>query len=260
MSRSIRWLVAGITALGLLTACGADGNATAEADGPVVLAATSLQESLTEIAEAFAAAGNRRPALSFAATSAVARQVENGAPADLVVAADEAWMTHLEQGGRLAQRSRADIALNRLVVVAPKGWAGAGSDPFEGNGKIAIADPAGVPAGRYARAALAGTGRLDQLAPRLVPAESVRAALALVEREQVDRGIVYATDALASNKVEVVYRFPKESHPPIVYPAALIAGSDHPDARAFLDFLQSLESRTILRKHGFNIPGDRDIY
>lgn len=250
--------MAGLAVVCLTTACGTASEAPSQAAAPVVLAAASLQESLTEAADAFEAAGHARPALSFAATSAIARQVENGAPADLVIAADEAWMDRLEAAGLLASRGRADIALNRLVVVAPRGWTGPGSDPFEGNGKIAIADPQGVPAGRNARAALAGMGRLDALAPRLVPAENVRAVLALVEREQVDRGIVYTTDALASRGVEVVYRFAQESHPPIVYPAAMLAASEHPEARAFLDYLQSLEGRTIFRKHGFVIPGDRE--
>ena len=249
----LRPALAGLAALGLLAACSQAGGDGAADDrrGPVVLAAASLQESLTEAAEAYAADGSARPLLSFAATSALARQVEQGAPADLFVAADEAWMDVLEEEGLLADRGRVDLFTNRLVVVAPQDWTSPGRDPFTGGGRIAVADPRAVPAGRYARAALEGLGRWDELAPRLVPVENVRAALALVERHQVDRAIVYATDALASREVEVIYRFPADSHPPIRYPAALLASSTNPDARAFLDFLDSLEGRAIFRRHGF---------
>lgn len=222
-------------------------------EGPVVLAAASLQEGLTEAARGFAAEGNAPPALSFAATSVLARQIERGAPADVFIAADEEWMDRVEAGGLLAERTRVDLLTNRLVVVAPVGWTSPGRDPFDGGGRIAIADPRSVPAGRYARAGLDGMGRLGELESRLIPAESVRAALALVERGQVDRAIVYATDAQASREVEVVYLFPEGSHPPIRYLAAVLAASDHPDARAFLDFLDSLEGRAIFRRHGFGI-------
>ena len=243
----------------LASGCGAGLSQDSDiSTGPVVLAAASLQESLTEVANSFEIMGGTRPVLSFAATSAIARQIEQGAPADLVIAADTAWMDQLEEGGHIAPRSRENIATNRLVVVAPKGWAGPGSDPFEGGGNIAIADPSGVPAGRYARAALARMGWLDALYPRLVPTENVRAALTMVEREQVDRGIVYATDALASREVEVVYRFPSNSHPPILYLAARVATSKHREAEAFLEYLDSLEARAIFRKHGFSIPGEAE--
>ncbi len=241
--------------MALIAACSGSppDQAPEAADGPVVLAAASLQESLTEAAESFAAEGHALPALSFAATSALARQIERGAPADVFISADADWMDRLEAAGLLAERTRVDLLTNRLVVVAPVGWTSPGRDPFDGGGNIAIADPQAVPAGRYARAGLESLGRLGELESRLIPAESVRAALALVERGQVDRAIVYATDAQASREVEVVYMFPQASHPPIRYPAAVLAASDHPDASAFVDFLDSLEGRAIFRQHGFGI-------
>jgi len=251
--RRILLLLAASAVFGPLAACSGETTSDAAAQGPVVLAAASLQESLTEAAEAFAVQGHAQPVLSFAGTSALARQVEGGAPADIFLGADEQWMDELERNNQLAPRSRVDLLTNELVVVAPTDWTSAGRDPFAGGGRIAIADPQAVPAGRYARAALESLGRWDELRPRLVPAENVRAALALVESGQVDRAIVYATDAQASRKVAIVYRFTSGSHPPIRYAAALLAESKHEDARAFLDFLRSIEGRAIFRRHGFGI-------
>jgi len=237
-----------------LAACGSGSSGDgASAEPPLVLAASSLQESLTEAAAGFALEGRPRPILSFAGSSALARQIEAGSPADVFITADEEWMDHVEEAGLIAEGSRRDLLTNRLVVIAPAGWTSPGRDPFAGGGRIALADPQAVPAGRYARAALQSMGRLEELAPRFIPAENVRAALALVERGQVDRGIVYATDAQASEDVEVVYRFPESSHPPIRYPAALLASSGKPAARAFLEYLDSLEGRAIFRRHGFGI-------
>jgi len=253
--RRILLLLAACAVLGPLAACSGSGSGSEPGApaGAVVLAAASLQESLTEVADAFAEQGHSRPVLSFAGTSALARQVEGGAPADIFLSADEQWMDELERAERLAPNTRIDLLTNELVVVAPVDWASAGRDPFAGGGRIAIADPQAIPAGRYARAGLEGIGRWDELQSRLVPAENVRAALALVEGGQVDRAIVYATDAQASRKVAVIYRFTSGSHPPIRYPAALLAGSKHPDARAFLEFLRSIEGRAIFRSHGFGI-------
>jgi molybdate transport system substrate-binding protein len=241
-------------AAALIAACSsAEPDPPNEGEAPVVLAAASLQESLTEAAENFAAEGNPKPVLSFAASSALARQAMSGEGADLFLPADQAWMDRLEQDGLLQPDSRRDLLTNRLVVVAPVDWTSPGRDPFDGGGRIAVADLQGVPAGRYARAALESIGRLAELEPRLIPAENVRAALALVERGQVDRAIVYATDAEASREVEVVYLFPESSHSPIRYPAAILAGSKNPNARSFLEYLDSLEGRAIFRRYGFGI-------
>jgi molybdate transport system substrate-binding protein len=224
-----------------------------EQEAPVVLAAASLQESLTEIADAFAAGGKERPVLSFAATSSLARQVESGAPADLFIAADGEWMDVLGAKNLLAAGLRVDLLTNRLVLVVPVEADARGTEPLAGTERITMADPAAVPAGRYGRAALEQLGWWDSVAPRIVPAENVRAALAFVERGEVAAAIVYATDAQASKQVKVTYTFPSESHPPIVYPAALLAASDAGAAKEFLTFLRSDQAQAIFRQHGFGI-------
>lgn len=236
-------------------------SARAEDRAPVVLAAASLQEALGAAADAWAKQRHPRPVLSFAGSSALARQIEAGAPADLFISADEDWMDHLGQRSLLAPGSRKVIAGNRLVLVAPldltvrlrigKGFPLARA---LGTGRLAMADPAGVPAGRYGRAALEALGVWEAVEPRVVRSENVRAALALVERGEAPFGIVYATDAAASRKVRVVGVFPASSHPPIRYPAALLKTAKAKDAPAFLAFLTSREARGIFARHGFSAP------
>lgn len=205
---------------------------------------------MEEAADAWAASGHPRPALSFAASSALARQVERGAPADIFVSADQAWMDELDGKGLLRAGSRGDLVGNRLVAIAPKSAASVTLADL-GDGLLALADPEAVPAGRYARAALEKLGLWAGFKDNVVPAENVRAALALVERGEVALGIVYATDALASDKVEVVERLPAASHPPIRYPVAVLAASTHPGAQAFRAFLASDEAWAIFERRGF---------
>ncbi|WP_300539241.1 molybdate ABC transporter substrate-binding protein [Sphingosinicella sp.] len=244
----------------LLALLGADP-ARAQSAAPVVLAAASLQEALSEAADAWARQRHPRPVLSFAGSSALARQIEAGAPADLFISADEAWMDRLEQRSLLAPGSRRVIAGNRLVLIAPsdspvklriaKGFPLARA---LGSGRLAMADPAAVPAGRYARAALEALGDWAAVEPRVVRSENVRAALALVERGEAPLGIVYATDAAASRKVRVVGVFPASSHPSIRYPAARLRTAKAKDAPAFLAFLGSRQARVIFARHGFSAP------
>lgn len=227
--------------------------------GPLVLAAASLQESLTEAAGIWAARGHDRPVLSFAGTSALARQIDAGAPADLFLSADEQWMDHVAAQGRILPQTRRSFLSNRLVLVAPV------ASPLRltirrgfplvralGGGRLAVADTQAVPAGKYARAALETLGVWPQLSGRLAPAENVRAALALVERGAAPLGIVYATDARASARVRVVGVFPAASHPPITYPIALLKSSKHPEAEAFRRFLISREGRAVFARYGFS--------
>lgn len=229
----------------------------AQPRGPVVLAASSLQEAMTEAADAWARTGHPRPVVSFAASSALARQVQAGAPADLFVSADEEWMDVLGRAGLLAAGTRADLAGNRLVVVAPRRWRGrltrADLGAVLARGPVAMADPAAVPAGRYGQAALERMGAWPAVAPHVVRAENVRAALLLVERGAVPFGIVYATDARASAAVRVAGLFPADSHPPIRYPLArLKAGSA--EAEGFRRWLLSRQGRAVLLRHGFTRP------
>ncbi|WP_374593874.1 molybdate ABC transporter substrate-binding protein [Sphingosinicella sp.] len=235
--------------------------ARAQGAPPVVLAAASLQEALGEAADAWAKQRHPRPVLSFAGSSALARQIEAGAPADLFISADEAWMDHLEKRSLLASGSRRVIAGNRLVLIAPSDSSTtlriAKGFPLAralGTGRLAMADPAGVPAGRYGRAALEALGVWSAVEPRVVRSENVRAALALVERGEAPLGIVYTTDAAASRKVRVVGVFPAWSHPPIRYPAARLKTAKAKDAAAFLAFLGSRQARAIFARHGFSAP------
>lgn len=243
--------------LALLVVLGASPLAAQER-GPLVLAASSLQEALNEAADRWASLRHPRPVLSFAASSALARQVEAGAPADLFLSADEEWMDHVQGKGLLRPGTRARLTENRLVLVAPvasrvslriaRGFPLARA---LGGGRLALADPAAVPAGRYAREALVSLGAWTGVAGQIAAAENVRAALALVERGAAPLGIVYATDARASKAVRVVGVFPPASHRPITYPVALLKTSRNPQAEGFRRFLISREGRAILARHGF---------
>lgn len=252
----MRGLVRAVLAL-VLMAAGLNPVA-AQTRGPLVLAAASLQEALNDAADRWAAKGHARPVLSFAASSALARQVEAGARADLFASADEEWMQYLQGKGLLRAGTRARLTENRLVLIAPAASKVAlgirRGFPLAralGNGRLAMADPAAVPAGRYAREALISLGVWNGVAGRVAAAENVRAALALVKRGAAPMGIVYATDARASKGVRVVGVFPAGSHPPITYPVAVLKTSAHREAEAFRRFLISDEGRAILARRGF---------
>lgn len=230
----------------------------AQPRGPLVLAAASMQEALTDAANRWAALRHARPVLSFAASSALARQIGAGAQADLFISADEEWMDHVQGQNLLRPATRAQLAENRLVLIAPvtskvqlRIAPGFPLARALGSGRLAMADPAAVPAGRYGKAALEKLGVWRVVATRVAPAENVRAALALVERGAAPLGVVYATDARASAKVRVIGVFPATSHPPITYPVALLKSSSHPEAEAFRRFLLSREGRAIIVRRGF---------
>jgi len=234
-------------------------SAMAQQRGPLVLAAASLQESLTDAADAWAAQGNPRPVLSFAASSALARQIASGAPADLFISADEPWMNDVQKRGLVRPGSRVSFLANRLVLVAPRARPirlpiarGFPIAKALGGGRLAMADPDTVPAGRYGRTALTSLGVWPQVADRVARAENVRAALALVERGEAPLGIVYTTDARVSRTAIVIGTFPANSHPPITYPvAALKAGRNPATAEAFRRFLISRAGRAIFVRYGF---------
>ncbi|HEY7808052.1 MAG TPA: molybdate ABC transporter substrate-binding protein [Croceibacterium sp.] len=244
-----------VISLPCLAAC---GSAVSQPQPLVVLAAASLQEALQVEADAWAKQGHPRPILSFAASSALARQVESGAPADLFLSADEEWMDTVQKAGDLRQGTRRDLLGNSIVLIAPRASAAkvdlsraAGLTDAIGNGRLAMADPDAVPAGKYGKAALEHLGLWDALADKVVRAENVRAALALVESGEAPLGIVYATDAAASDKVRVVAAFPPGSYPPIRYPVAVLATSRNPQAASFEQFLESNQGRAIFARYGF---------
>jgi molybdate transport system substrate-binding protein len=225
-----------------------------------VFAASSLTDGLKEVAALYEAKTGAKITLSFAASSTSAHQIDQGAAADMVICADEDWMDFLQKQGRLIDATRHDLLGNRLVLIGPQGappikivphldLAGA----LKG-GRLAVGDPAFVPAGKYARAALTLLGIWDGVAGRLAPAENVRAALEYVARGEAPLGIVYATDAKSESDVAVVGVFPVSSHAPIVYPVALIKGAV-PEAKAFLAFLEGPQSRAVFERDGFTVPG-----
>ena len=252
-----RWLICCIALSGGAYVSAASPSASA----PVVLAAASLRESMSAAADAWAARGHPRPVVSFAASSALARQAEAGAPADLFVSADEQWMDELQVHGLLAAGTRRDLLGNRLVVVAPAGSIvrlgsrrAAALAAMLDRGPLAMADPAAVPAGIYGKAALEHLGAWPAVAPHVVKADSVRGALALVERGAAPFGIVYATDAMASKAVRIIGVFPEASHAPIRYPLARLAHSASGEAEGFRRFLISATGKAIFRRYGFTTP------
>jgi molybdate transport system substrate-binding protein len=228
----------------------------AHAQTQLIYAAASLTDALQE---AVTATGNAAR-FSFAASSTLARQIENGAPADIFASADEEWADYLQQRGKLVADTRRSFLSNRLVIVAPADQPtplaletpGAFAARL-GNGRLATGDPAHVPVGRYAQQALASLGLWTLAEPRLARAESVRAAMALVERGEVPLGIVYATDAAAAPRVVRVATFPATSHARISYPFALVAGRDTGANRRLLDALQSPTALAVFAKHGFAV-------
>jgi molybdate transport system substrate-binding protein len=243
-----------IAALGWLFAL----TAPAHAEAPLIFAAASLQESLTAAADAWAAKGHERPKISFAASSALARQIENGAPANIFISADQQWMDYLANRSLIASGSRSNFVKNDLVLVAPatqpltvKITAGFPLATLLQGGKLAVAEVNTVPAGKYAKEALTKLGVWASVQPMLVQGDSVRSALAYVERGAARASIVYATDAKASRQVMVAGIFPANSHQPIVYPVGVVAGRGSNEARAFEAFLLSREGKAIFARFGF---------
>jgi molybdate transport system substrate-binding protein len=232
--------------------------ASAADKAPLVLAAASMQESLNAAADLWARRGHRRPTLSFAASSALARQIDAGAPADLFISADEPWMDDVQKNGFVAPGTRVSFLANKLVLVAPASSKatiairrGFPLSAALGDGKLAMADPDSVPAGKYGKAALTALGVWPSVQGKVVRGDSVRSALAFVERGEAPFGIVYLTDALASRGVRVVGTFPEASHPPITYPIARLTASSARDAENFRRFLISAEGRALFKRYGF---------
>jgi len=251
----LRGVAAALLSAGLL------GTAPARAtgEGPVlVFAAASMKNALDEVMAGFKAATGQEVQASYAASSALAKQIEQGAPADLFLSADLDWMDYLQQRGLIRETSRVSLLGNRLVLVAAKDAKiepialEAGTDLGQG-GRLAVGETASVPAGKYAKAALEHLGAWQAVEGRLAQTENVRAALLLVARGETPLGIVYATDAAADPSVRVIGTFPAASHPPIVYPVALTKDTTKPAAARFLEHLRSSTARTVLEKHGFTV-------
>ncbi len=230
------------------------------AEAPVmVFAAISLKEALDEVGGIYRARTGQEVRLAYASSAAIARQIEQGAPADLYVSADSAWMDYLADRRLIDPASRRDLLSNRLALIAPSGSPVrlriTKSMPLAtalGTGRLALAAPE-VPAGKYAKAALTNLGVWASVAPRLVQAENVRAALQYVARGESPLGIVYDTDARIEPRVRIVGLFPETSHPRIVYPAALVTGARHRQSAAFLRFLSGPQASAVFRRYGFTV-------
>lgn len=253
-----------ILALGLAGLVSLGAPAAAQADELLVFAAASLKTALDEINAAHAAAAGASVKVSYAGSSQLAKQIEQGAPADLFISADLDWMDYLEERDLIEPESRVDLLGNRLVLVAPATSGvgdvaiGPGFDlaTLLGEGRLAVALVDSVPAGRYAKAALTSLDAWPGVADRLAQAENVRAALALVGRGEAPLGIVYATDAAAEPQVRILGTFPEISHPPIVYPVAVTAETERGEAaRQYLTLLRGDAARAVFRRWGFTVIG-----
>lgn len=227
-----------------------------------IFAAASLQPALDQMAHD-GMLGAPAPKLVYAASSALARQIENGAPADLFISADERWMDDAAQHAAIVPATRANLLGNALVLIAPKNSPARldfahGATPWLADlgrdGRLAVALPDTVPAGIYAKQSLTKLGFWNALEPRMAMTRDVRAALNLVVLGQCPLGIVYRSDAVSEPRVRVVATFPADSHKPIVYPIAIVAGHDNADARALLATLQSPRARAVFQRWGFGAP------
>ena len=221
----------------------------------LVFAAASLTESLQEIAAAYEKQSGDKIVFNFAASGTLARQIEEGAPADIFFSADEAKADALEKKGLLVKETRKSLLGNSLVIVTPPDSAAIQSPSDLTNAavkRVALGDTKIVPAGTYAKAYLEKSGLWAGLEPKVVPCENVRAVLAAVESGNVDAGVVYKTDAAISKKVKVAFEVPAADGPKISYPAALVANAPHPDAaKKFLGCLTGSEADAVFARHGF---------
>ncbi|TAN57345.1 MAG: molybdate ABC transporter substrate-binding protein [Magnetospirillum sp.] len=235
--------------------------AQAHAEDVVVFAAASLTNALNEIGDQFTARTGHRLVPSYAASSALAKQVEQGGPGQVFASADLKWMDYLTDKKLINPDTRFNLLGNTLVLIAPldSKLDKVDLDPrtdiaaLAGAGRIATGNPEAVPVGLYFKQAMERAGQWKAVETKIAGTDSVRAALAFVERGEVPLGVVYATDAAISRKVKVVGVFPDTMHDSITYPFALIAGKEAPAAKAFLDFVRGAEAKGVFAKYGFKI-------
>lgn len=246
------------TCLGLLATCTLALPVAAEDIS--VFAAASMKTALDQIAGDYQARTGNTVTVSYAGSNLLAKQIIDGAPADIFISASESWMDEVEKAGAVADGSRLDLLGNTLVLIAHDAVA-----PVEitdqtdlkgmlGDGKLAMAMVDSVPAGQYGKAALESLGMWDGVAPSVAQTDNVRAALALVAVGEAPYGIVYATDATAEPAVHLVGTFPADSYPPAIYPAALLRGAADPADRDFFDALSGPEARAVFAAQGFEVP------
>ncbi len=243
--------------LGIVSLCAAPA---ARADDVLVFAAASLKNALDDAAAAYQRQGGDKVSVSYAASSALAKQLESGAPADIFISADLDWMDYAQQRNLIKPATRKNLLGNRLVLIAPaSSTLSVEIKPdfplarLLGDGRLSMADPDAVPAGKYGKAALEKLGVWASVEGKVARAENVRAALFFVSRQEAPLGIVYETDAAADKGVKVVAAFPEDTHPPIVYPIALTAAGKNAGAAKFLGFLESPAAEPFFEKQGFTV-------
>jgi len=253
-----RWIAGTMMALsfGLTLAW----SARAQERDLLVFAAASLKNALDDVDAQYKKETGRRVVVSYASSPALAKQIGAAAPADVFISADLDWMDYLAERGLIKPDTRVNLLGNRLVLIAPAGErrdVTIGQNfplaTLLGDGRLAMADPDSVPAGKYGRAALERLGVWASVQARVARAENVRAALALVSRGEAPFGIVYQTDAAADPKVKIAGFFPEDTHPPITYPAAVLASSQNPEAGAYLKYLRSPAARPLFERQGFTV-------
>ena len=253
-----------LTAAMLLWSALPQAPARAQGGDVLVFAAASLKNALDAVNAQWQTETGKKVVISYAASSALAKQIEQGAPAQMFVSADLDWMDYVAQKNLIKPETRFNLLGNRIVLIAPKDKAepvaiapGFDLAKILGQGRLAMANVDSVPAGKYGKAALEKLGVWAGVSDKVAQAENVRAALLLVSRGEAPAGIVYQTDAAAEPNVKIIGTFPENTHPPIIYPAALTANAGNPDAAAFLAYIRSSKAKPLFEAQGFTVlsPG-----
>lgn len=252
----------GLAAVALVVSGLAPSPARAQGGDLVVFAAASLKNALDAVNAQWQKETGKKASISYAASSALAKQIESGAPAQMFISADLDWMDYIAKKNLIKPDTRSNLLGNRIVLIAPKDKAQpieikAGFDLAKvlGDGRLAMANVDSVPAGKYGKAALEKLGVWNSVSSKVAQAENVRAALLLVSRGEAPAGIVYQTDAAADPNVKIIGTFPENTHAPIIYPIALTATASHPDAVAFLAYVRSGGAKPLFEAQGFTVLG-----
>ena len=255
----LRWVLG--SAVALLVPWSSQAPARAQGGDVVVFAAASLKNALDAINAQWQKETGKSAKISYAASSALAKQMEQGAPAQMFISADLDWMDYVEKKNQIKPESRSNLLGNRIVLIAPKDKAqpidikpGFDLAKVLGDGRLSMANVDSVPAGKYGKAALEKLGVWASVSNKLAQAENVRAALLLVSRGEAPAGIVYQTDAASDSSVKIIGTFPEDTHPPIIYPIALTANAS-PDAAAFLAYIRSDKAKPLFEAQGFMVLG-----
>ncbi len=260
--RAQTWLGRGLGLVAALVLAASLPHTTARAQGGdlVVFAAASLKNALDDINAQWKKETGKEAKISYAASPALAKQIEGGAPAQMFISADIPWMDYVDQKNLIKKDTRSNLLGNRIVLVAPKDKAqpidikpGFDLAKVIGDGRLSMANIDSVPAGKYGKAALETLGVWNSVSGKIAQAENVRAALLLVSRGEAPAGIVYQTDAAADANVKIIGTFPENTHPPIVYPIALTANATHSDAAAFLAYIRSAKAKSLFEAQGFTV-------